>query len=54
MVTPRALIIRAAGTNTDVETVAACRMAGFETGYFDVHVQPGRTLTIKEDLRESP
>lgn len=30
------------------------RMAGFETGYFDVHVQPGRTLTIKEDLRESP
>jgi hypothetical protein len=30
------------------------RMPGFETRVFDVHVQPDRTLSIKEDLRVSP
>lgn len=30
------------------------RMPGYETSVFDVHVQPGRTLTIKEVLREVP
>lgn len=30
------------------------RMPGFETAYFDVHVQPGRTIDVREDLRPSP
>lgn len=30
------------------------RMPGFETRVFDVHVQPDRTLTIKEDLSAVP
>lgn len=37
MVTPRALVIRAAGTNTDGETVAACRKVGFDTDLLHVN-----------------
>jgi phosphoribosylformylglycinamidine synthase len=35
--TPRALVIRAAGTNTDGETLAACEKAGFETDLLHVN-----------------
>ncbi len=37
MVGPKALVIRAAGTNTDGETVTACRKAGFETDLLHVN-----------------
>ena len=30
------------------------RMAGFEDLELDVHVQPGRTITLNEDLRPRP
>jgi hypothetical protein len=30
------------------------RMPGFETAYFDVYVQPGRTIDLREDLRPRP
>ena len=37
MVTPRALVIRAAGTNTDGETVTACDKVGFKTDLLHVN-----------------
>lgn len=30
------------------------RMPGFETAFFDVHIQPGRTIDVREDLRPRP
>ena len=30
------------------------RMPGFEDLELDVHVQPGRTITLSEDLRPRP
>ncbi len=37
VVTPRALLVRSAGTNTDLETVKACEQAGFETELLHVN-----------------
>ena len=41
----KALVIRTAGTNTDVETVVACERAGFQTDLLHVNrvvEKPGR------------
>jgi phosphoribosylformylglycinamidine synthase I len=37
MVSPRALVVRTAGTNTDIETVVACDRAGFKTDLLHVN-----------------
>jgi hypothetical protein len=30
------------------------RMPGFESAVFDVHIQPGRTIDLRQDLRPTP
>ena len=44
-----------AATPADIPAIMEVeRMPGFEDLELDVHVQPGRTITLHEDLRPRP